>query len=163
MKTDAGAAAYFYQPDGQPKAVGTILKKTLTTPRRCARSPPAAPMRFYKGRIAKDIETKVKSHPTNPGGLTAQDIAGYQAKQRAPICSDYKAWTVCGMPPPSSGGIAIAQMLGMLETKDIRAYAPQNGALSAGGVHLFFGSRAAGLCRSRPLRGRYRFRAAAGQ
>ncbi len=56
---------------------------------------------------------------------------------REPVCSDYKAWTVCGMPPPSSGGIAIAQMLGMLEVKDIRPYAPVDGVLDAQAIHLF--------------------------
>src|SRR5437867_1635443 len=132
LQTDAGAAAYFYQPDGQPKAIGTILKNPdyAKALREIAAGGADA---FYTGRIAKDIEAKVKSHPTNPGGLTARDIAGYRAKERQPVCSDYKAWTVCGMPPPSSGGIAIAQMLGMLEVKDIRAYAPQNGELNADG------------------------------
>jgi gamma-glutamyltranspeptidase len=64
--------------------------------------PPGGADAFYKGHIAQDIEAKVKSHPANPGGLSAADIAGYQAKVREPICTDYKKWTVCGMPPPSS-------------------------------------------------------------
>lgn len=133
---DAAAAAYFYDKDGNPWPVGHILKNPDLAQvfREVAEGGADA---FYKGQIAHDIEAKVKGHPTNPGGLTAADIAGYQAKAREPLCTDYKAWTVCGMPPPSSGGIAIAQMLGMLETKDIRPFAPKNGELSADAVHLF--------------------------
>ncbi len=53
------------------------------------------------------------------------------------MCSDYRAYTVCGMPPPSSGGIAVAQMLGMLETRDMAALAPKDGVPGADAVHLF--------------------------
>jgi gamma-glutamyltranspeptidase/glutathione hydrolase len=56
---------------------------------------------------------------------------------REPVCSDYRAYTVCGMPPPSSGGIAVAQMLGMFETRDMKALAPSNGVPGADAVHLF--------------------------
>lgn len=136
LKKDAVAAAYFYDAQGTPWPVGHLLK-----------NPPLAQVfkeiaaggadSFYQGRIAQNIAAKVGSHPRNPGLLTAADIAGYQAKVREPVCSDYKAWTVCGMPPPSSGGIAIAQMLGMLEARDIRPFAPQDGILNADAVHLF--------------------------
>ncbi|MDB5764131.1 MAG: ggt4 [Herminiimonas sp.] len=136
LKRDPAAAAYFYDKDGNPWPAGHVLKnpELAKVLREIAGGGADA---FYKGRIAHDIEAKVKGHPTNPGGLTAADIAGYQAKVREPICSDYKSWTICGMPPPSSGGIAIAQMLGMLETKDISRFAPKDGALTADAVHLF--------------------------
>ena len=127
---------YFFDEDGMPRHVGYILKnpELARTLREIAAGGADA---FYKGRIARDIAAKVASHPTNPGKLTAADIAGYQAKERAPICSDYKAWTVCGAPPPSSGGIAIAQMLGILEVKDVSPYKPVNGMPTAEGIHLF--------------------------
>ncbi len=136
LKQDATAAAYFYDRNGNSWQAGHILKnpELANVLREIANGGADA---FYKGRIARDIEAKVKGHPINPGGLTAADIAGYQAKVREPICSDYKAWTVCGMPPPSSGGIAIAQMLGILENRDIGAFAPNDGALNAAAVHLF--------------------------
>ncbi|MCM2566538.1 gamma-glutamyltransferase [Janthinobacterium kumbetense] len=136
LKRDPVAAAYFYDPDGQAWPVGHVLKnpQLARTLREIARGGADA---FYNGRIARDIAAKVAAHPTNPGKLTAQDIAGYRAKVREPVCSDYKAWTVCGMPPPSSGGIAIAQMLGMLEVKDIWPYAPVDGVLDAQAIHLF--------------------------
>ncbi|WP_402720494.1 gamma-glutamyltransferase [Janthinobacterium rivuli] len=136
LKRDPVAAAYFYDREGKAWPVGHVLKnpQLARTLREIARGGADA---FYNGRIARDIAAKVASHPTNPGKLTATDIAGYKAKVREPVCSDYKAWTVCGMPPPSSGGIAIAQMLGMLEVKDIRPYAPVDGVLDAQAIHLF--------------------------
>jgi gamma-glutamyltranspeptidase/glutathione hydrolase len=136
LKKDPVAAAYFYDQDGEPWPAGHRLKnpELAKVLREIALGGADA---FYKGQIARDIEAKVKSHPTNPGGLTAADIAGYRVKLRDPICADYKAWTVCGMPPPSSGGIALAQMLGILEIKDIHTFAPSNGEPSANAVHLF--------------------------
>ena len=136
LKRDPVAAAYFYDKEGKAWPVGHVLKNPdlARTLREIARGGADA---FYNGRIARDIAVKVASHPTNPGKLTATDIAGYKAKVREPVCSDYKAWTVCGMPPPSSGGIAIAQMLGILEVKDIRPYAPVDGVLDAQAIHLF--------------------------
>jgi gamma-glutamyltranspeptidase/glutathione hydrolase len=136
LKRDPVAAAYFYDKEGKAWPVGHVLKnpQLARTLREIARGGADA---FYQGRIARDIAAKVAAHRTNPGKLTAQDISGYRAKVREPVCSDYKAWTVCGMPPPSSGGIAIAQMLGMLEVKDIRPYAPVDGVLDAQAIHLF--------------------------
>jgi gamma-glutamyltranspeptidase/glutathione hydrolase len=136
LSRDPVARAYFFDADGKPRPVGYVLKnpELARTLREIASGGADA---FYKGRIAKDIEAKVASHPTNPGKLTAADIASYQARERDPICSDYKKWTVCGAPPPSSGGIAIAQMLGILEYKDISPFKPVNGQLTAEGIHLF--------------------------
>lgn len=111
---DPVARAYFYEADGSPKRAGTVLRNPeLAAVLRsvAARGADA----FYLGDIARDIEIKVRSHPTNPGLLTAADIANYRPKVREAICTDYRRWTVCGMPPPSSGGIAVAQMLGILQ------------------------------------------------
>ncbi|MFT5644136.1 MAG: gamma-glutamyltranspeptidase/glutathione hydrolase [Janthinobacterium sp.] len=136
LRADPVAAAYFYDADQNAWPVGHLLKNPAlaSTLRRIAGGGADA---FYKGRIAHDIARKVGLHPTNPGRLSVQDIAGYQAKLRLPVCRDYRRWTVCGMPPPSSGGIAIAQMLGMLELTDLRAHAPQDGVVGASAIHLF--------------------------
>lgn len=136
LKKDSVAAAYFYDRDGNPWPVGHVLKNPELAKVLRAIAMGGADA-FYRGQIARDIETKVKGHPANPGLLTAADIAGYQAKVRVPVCTDYRTWTVCGMPPPSSGGIAIAQMLGILETRDIRSFAPKDGMLNADAIHLF--------------------------
>ena len=136
LKKDPTAAAYFYDQEGNPWPAGHVLKNPdlAKVLREVAAGGADA---FYTGHIARDIATKVQGHPTNPGALSVADIAGYQAKVRDPICSDYKTWTVCGMPPPSSGGIAIAQILGMLESRNLSAYPPKDGVLNAEGVHLF--------------------------
>ncbi|MDR6929183.1 gamma-glutamyltransferase [Pseudomonas sp. BE134] len=126
MHSSPDMAAYFLNTDGSPKAAGTLLKnpELAAVLKRIANEGPDA---LYKGAIAQEIVTKVQGH-ANPGSLSLSDLQGYQAKERAPLCTDYKRWQVCGMPPPSSGGIAVAQILGTLqalETRDPRfALAP---------------------------------------
>ncbi|MDZ4326578.1 MAG: gamma-glutamyltransferase [Pseudomonas sp.] len=126
MQRSPDMMAYFRNTDGSPKAVGTLLKNPALAAafKRIAKEGPDA---LYKGPIAQEIVAKVQGH-ANPGSLSLNDLGGYSAKERAPLCSDYKRWQVCGMPPPSSGGIAVAQILGTLqalETRDPRyALAP---------------------------------------
>jgi gamma-glutamyltranspeptidase/glutathione hydrolase len=110
--------AYFRNADGSPKAVGTHLKNPALAAvfKRIAHEGPDA---LYKGPIAEEIAAKVQGH-ANPGSLSLTDLANYQAKERAPLCTDYKRWQVCGMPPPSSGGIAVAQILGTLQALEAR-------------------------------------------
>jgi gamma-glutamyltranspeptidase/glutathione hydrolase len=136
LQGDPTARAYFFDEKGQPWPVGHILKnpELARVLREIAQGGADA---FYNGHIARDIETKVHAHPTNPGFLTAADMAAYEAKIRVPICTDYKQWTVCGAPPPSSGGIAIAQMLGILSHTDIDDHPPKDGQYDAQAVHLF--------------------------
>lgn len=106
-------AAYFLNADGSPKAVGTLLKNPALAKvlKRVATEGPDA---LYQGPIAQEIVAKVQGN-SNPGSLSLNDLNGYSAKERAPLCTDYKRWQVCGMPPPSSGGIAVAQILGTLQ------------------------------------------------
>ncbi|TPG76907.1 gamma-glutamyltransferase [Pseudomonas arsenicoxydans] len=126
MRSSPDMVAYFLNADGSPKAAGTLLKNPALAAvlKRVAKEGPDA---LYKGAIAQEIVTKVQGH-ANPGSLSLNDLQDYQAKERAPLCTDYKRWQVCGMPPPSSGGIAVAQILGTLqalETRDPRfALAP---------------------------------------
>ncbi|MNF63242.1 Gamma-glutamyltranspeptidase precursor [compost metagenome] len=126
MQRSPEMMAYFLNADGSPKAAGTLLKNPALAAvfKRIAHEGPDA---LYKGPVAQEIVAKVQGH-SNPGSLTLSDLSGYQAKERPPLCTDYKRWQVCGMPPPSSGGIAVAQILGTLqalETRDQRlALAP---------------------------------------
>lgn len=110
---DRAMRQMYYQDDDQPKPVGTRLKNPALadTLRKIAANGAAA---FYEGAIARDIADKVKS-AHNPGDLSEQDLARYRAKQREPVCAAYRQWKVCGMPPPSSGGVAVLQVLGLLE------------------------------------------------
>ncbi len=70
---------------------------------------------FYRGEIARDVVQAVASAPVNPGQMTLADLAGYEAPQRPPTVGRIKGYTLYGMGPPSSGGIAVQQMLTLLE------------------------------------------------
>jgi gamma-glutamyltranspeptidase/glutathione hydrolase len=111
-------AAYFLNADGTPKTTGTLLKNPALANvfKRIAKQGPDA---LYHGPIADEIARKVQGHG-NAGSLSLADLKGYSAKERAPLCTGYQQWTVCGMPPPSSGGIAVAQILGTLQALQAR-------------------------------------------
>ena len=110
---DPAMRRMYYRDDDRPKPVGTLLRNPALadTLRKIAAQGAAA---FYQGDIARDIADKVR-HAPNPGDLSEEDLARYRAKQREPVCGPYRQWKVCGMPPPSSGGIAVLQVLGMLQ------------------------------------------------
>jgi gamma-glutamyltranspeptidase/glutathione hydrolase len=123
--------SYFYQADGTPKAVGTRLRNpdyAYVLKLLAAQGAEA----FYHGQLVEDMVQAVRQHPTRPGDLTAADFAAYEAKQRQPLRSTYRGYTVYGMPPPSAGGIAVLQILGILEHFDLQPYAP----LEVDSVHL---------------------------
>ncbi|MEO8022327.1 gamma-glutamyltransferase family protein [Polaromonas sp.] len=117
LKKDPVALAYFYKPNGEPLDVGSTLRNQPLADvlKKIAAGGSKA---LLEGEVAQAIVTKVQGHPTNPGKLSLADLAGYQAKKREPICHDYRAqardYRICGMPPPSSGAIAVGQILGML-------------------------------------------------
>jgi gamma-glutamyltranspeptidase / glutathione hydrolase len=140
LKKDAAAFQYFYQTDGTPKPVGTILKNLALAETLRAIATDGADA-FYQGEIARDIVAKVHNHPTNPGRLSERDLADYRAKERKPVCVIYKRYDVCGMPPPASGAIAIGQILGMLERTDIARHKPSRvpggWRLEPRAVHLY--------------------------
>jgi len=110
---DQAMRRMYYRDDDTPKPVGTWLKNPALADalRKIAAQGANA---FYEGEIARDIADKVRN-ATNPGDLSENDLAQYRAKQREPVCGPYRQWKVCGMPPPSSGGIAVLQVLGILQ------------------------------------------------
>jgi gamma-glutamyltranspeptidase/glutathione hydrolase len=110
---DEAMRRLYYLDDDAPRPVGTLLRNPALadTLRLVAAQGPKA---FYEGAIARDIADKVRGSP-NPGDLSERDLAQYRAQQREPLCAPYRQWKVCGMPPPSSGGVAVLQVLGMLE------------------------------------------------
>jgi gamma-glutamyltranspeptidase / glutathione hydrolase len=123
LRNDPVAAAYFFEADGAPKATGTRLRNPdyAAVLREVAAHGAVA---FYEGPVARDIVAKVRGHAGNPGLLSEADLAGYQARIRQPLCFDHLAARLCGMPPPSSGPLAIAQMLGMLAPRKLAVMAP---------------------------------------
>lgn len=105
---------YFYKPDGTPLAQGDTLKnpELARTLRLIAKGGPKA---FYSGAIAQHIVDAVQHAPVNPGGMTLADLSAYHAVERPAVCGTYRAYRLCSMGPPSSGGVAVLQILGMLE------------------------------------------------
>lgn len=80
---------------------------------------------MYEGPVAAEMIDRVRSHP-RPGTLSAADLADYKPIKREPVCGPYRLWIVCGMPPPSSGGIAILQVLGLIQPFDLQRDAPND-------------------------------------
>jgi gamma-glutamyltranspeptidase/glutathione hydrolase len=140
LAKDPAAAAYFFDANGRPHQAGHLLRnpELAAVLRRIALEGADA---FYRGDIAQAIVAKVQGHPTNPGKLALADLAGYQAKQRAPLCHAYSArgrdYRICGFPPPSSGAIAIGQILGILANTAAAALPLQDGLPSADWLHLY--------------------------
>jgi gamma-glutamyltranspeptidase/glutathione hydrolase len=124
-------AAYFLEADGSPKAAGTVLRNPAYAETLRALAAGGA-QAFYRGPIAADLVAAVRSHPTNPGLLTGDDLAGYRAQAREAVCGPYRAVEVCGMGPPSSGGLAVLQILGVLDHFDMASLDP----MSADAAHL---------------------------
>jgi len=130
LKKDPVAARYFYRADGQPVAVGQLLRnpELAAVLRKIAAEGSKG---LHEGEVAQAIVSKVHSHPSLPGTLTLADLANYQAKKRVPICHDYRArekeFRICGFPPPSSGAIAIGQILGILNNTPAAGIALSNG------------------------------------
>jgi gamma-glutamyltranspeptidase / glutathione hydrolase len=128
LKKDPTATAYFFKADGEPRDVGVNLRNQpfADVLKRIAAEGSKA---LHEGPIAQAIVDKVQKHPTNPGQLTMADMAGYQVKKREPICSDYSAkgkdYRLCGFGPPSSGAIAVGQILGILNNTNAATLAPE--------------------------------------
>ncbi len=100
---------------------------------------------FHRGAIAEDIVRAVRAH-ARPGDMTLVDLADYRVIEREPVCGGYRGYRLCGMGPPSAGGIGVLQILGLLERTGFAGAKPG----SAEAVHLF--SEAARLAYADRLR-----------
>ncbi len=115
LAADAELAAIFLREDGRPYREGDKLQRlhladSLQKFAKKGSSP------FYAGAIAEDIETAVRARG---GTLTRSDLGSYKALQRPPLATGYGDWRLVTMPPPSSGGGTIAQVLSVLEPYDL--------------------------------------------
>lgn len=136
LREDERAKAFYYGANGEPINVGEILKNPALAEilRRIASEGSTA---LHEGAIAEDIVNRVQAHSVRPGHMTLDDMSGYQAVEREPLCTPWQQWRVCGFPPPSSGHITIMQILGMLDQQP-RLEAPlENGIASSGWLHQF--------------------------
>ena len=106
--------ALFFSPDGTPLKQGETWRnpKLAQTLRSIAAGGPDA---FYNGAIAGEIADAVTHAPKNPALMTRADIAAYRPKERAPLCGLYRAYRVCSVPPSTSGGTTVLQILGLVQ------------------------------------------------
>ena len=141
LRRDAQAAAYFFRPSGagpnEPLAAGERVRNPAFAAvlRRLAAEGSAA---LHQGPVAADIVRRVRQYPGNPGLLSESDLVAYQPRQREPMCTLWRhRYRVCGFPPPSSGHIAVMQMLGLLDQVSAPPAPLQAGVPSAGFLHRY--------------------------
>ncbi|MDZ4268019.1 MAG: gamma-glutamyltransferase family protein [Mycobacterium sp.] len=141
LRLDENAAAYFLEPDGSPKTARTALTNPAYSKTLGAIA--SDPDSFYTGETARNIVAAAvdPSGGRTPSLMTVEDLAGYTVSARDPLCTDYRGKEICGMPPPSSGGLAVAATLGMLERFPMNEHKPADIDLNGGrpsviGVHL---------------------------
>ena len=118
------ATAAYFLPNGTPIEAGDrLVNKSYADTLRALAGQGAEP--FYTGDIAADIVSAVRT-AKSPGQLRAIDLALYRVKQRPAVCIEYRAHDVCGMGPPSSGGLTVGQILGLVAPYDIAGMGPDN-------------------------------------
>ena len=114
LRDDPAAHRLYYDVDGRPKPVGTTIVNRAYGFALLALAQHGTKV-FYEGPIGRDIAAAVRGHEKNPGDLSEADMAAYRPLEREPVCGERLGHRVCGMPPPSSGGIAVLQALTFAE------------------------------------------------
>jgi len=142
LMNDPVAASYFYDAQRKPHPVGYVLKNPeLAAVLRDIAVRGAQALK--QGPVADALIQKVRQHPTRPGSMTLQDLANYKAKKREPLCFDHavqttgKTFQLCGFPPPSSGTLAIGQMLGILNHTPAGKMSLEQGLPSSDWLHFY--------------------------
>lgn len=117
-------AAYFL-PDGKPLAAGTLLKnQPFAQSVRLLAKEGSAP--FYHGKPAQEMVKTITGAVDNPGQITLADFKNYRVIERPPVCAPYREFEICGMGAPSSGGIALGQIFGILQQQNLNAMGAEN-------------------------------------
>jgi gamma-glutamyltranspeptidase/glutathione hydrolase len=127
------ARAYFFDRSGSPRPIGALLRNPALAATLRAVAAGGADA-FYAGPIAEAMVAAVRDAPNRPGDLTLADLAAYRVKEREPVCFAYRANRICSMGPPSSGGLAVGQVLKLIEGFDVGS-GPAD-ALNARALHL---------------------------
>ncbi|MBO9581666.1 MAG: gamma-glutamyltransferase [Sphingobium sp.] len=130
MATDA--RPLYYDASGNALPIGSTFKnpELAALLERVAREGPDS---FYVGPLAQKIVTALNTAEASQSAMTTGDLAGYQAKERAPVCGAYRKYRICSMGPPSSGGLTVLMILAQLERFDMKAL----GRSSPVAWHLF--------------------------
>lgn len=126
----ASSAGYF-KTEGQWLAAGFVRKNQdyATLLKKIAQQGSKA---FYQGDNAQKLVKAVQQAQVNPGRIELSDLARYQPKQREVLCIPYRQFKICSMAPPSSGGLAVLQMMGMLAHQPMDKLKPN----SVEAIHL---------------------------
>lgn len=124
--------AYFFDDAGQPLAAGTRLRNPELA-RSLQLIADQGADALYRGPLADAILGSVQSASDNPGRLRREDLTHYQAREREPICLPYQRYRICSFPPPTSGGVTLLQILGLLQHTPLTDLSPD----SADFIHLF--------------------------
>ncbi len=115
---------YFFDDTGNPLNVGDRLvnQEYANTLKLVAEDID----NFYEGEIADDIVATVQNAAGNPGILSKKDLANYRVVERNPVCAPYHQYKICGMGPPTSGGITVGQILGILSNYPMKTLGKDN-------------------------------------
>ena len=142
LMKDPVAASYFYDREGKPHPVGYVLKNPeLAAIFRDIASRGSQALK--QGPVAEALVQKIRQHPARPGSMTLQDLANYKAQKREPLCFDHvvqstgTTYQLCGFPPPSSGTLAIAQILGILNNTPAGKMPLEQGIPSSEYLHFY--------------------------
>jgi len=140
LSTYPDTKAYFFDQEGAPLKAGAVLKNPAfaQTLRLIAQKGPDV---FYRGEISQDIVTAVQGAANNPGLLSLDDLRAYGVVERPPVCVLYRQNRVCGMGPPSSGGLTVGQILGLLRPFDVSKQTPKSVHLIGEASRLAFADR----------------------
>jgi gamma-glutamyltranspeptidase/glutathione hydrolase len=121
LRRESAAFALYYQTTGEPNATGSLLRNPELAAmfRRLASEGSTA---LHRGEVAEEISAAVRRRG---GDLSPDELRDYRPREREAVCGRYRRWRVCGMPPPSSGGIAVLQILGILERSGLSPGGPE--------------------------------------
>ena len=122
--------AYLLDRRGKPRPAGALLRNPeyARTLRAIAARGAGA---FYEGEIAQAVVDAVRNHP-RAGTMSLEDLAGYRVREAETVCAPYRAYRLCGVGPSTYGGVAVLQVMGMLERFDLAGARPNSSAA----VHL---------------------------
>jgi gamma-glutamyltranspeptidase / glutathione hydrolase len=123
LRQDPAAAALFLTAEGGPLPAGATLRNPALAATLRALAAQGADA-LHTGPIAEEILRVVRGH-ANPGQMTAEDLAGYAPRRAQAICLPYRAFTLCG-PPPPSGAAVVLQIMGLLAHFDLPSLPPDS-------------------------------------
>ncbi len=115
----------YFDANGKPRKIGTKIQNLkLAQTFEIIAGKGIKP--FYEGKIANDIVQAVQNSKINPGYLALEDLKNYRIKQGNLLCGSYRIYKICSMPLPSSGGVTILEILGILENFDLAKLQPSS-------------------------------------